>query len=114
MIQIDKAELLVALRHIRDNGPQRLDRGICIAVWQLSLQRDWKISDITRALKKYWVKWPEYSGDVTYPIVTNKKIIAYRQYDNCENKWNKRSPYGRARWRLLNWLIEQMEAENKI
>lgn len=65
-------------------------------------------------LKQKMQQWPEYSGDPTYPIHTNKSIHPgdqYTKYGYREDLWSNRHPYGRARLRLVDWLIEKLELE---
>jgi hypothetical protein len=51
--------------------------------------------------------WPEYSGDITYPVPsTNKKHSADQMYNsNCE-KYSKTSKYGKSRLALAKYLAD--------
>lgn len=60
----------------------------------------------------YAYTWEEYSGDSEFPV---------RSYDNnrtCEDQyiltkdlWDKNTEYGRARWRLVDYLINRVSAD---
>lgn len=61
-----------------------------------------------------WKDWPEYSGHFGYPVPAH--YYAYvvmgapvHEYNHTENKWDKTNPYCQARYRLLDWLIEQVQ-----
>lgn len=51
-------------------------------------------------------QWPKYSGDPEFPVPHPSKE-ASEAYLGCADKWSKRSAYGRARWELLDYLIER-------
>lgn len=51
--------------------------------------------------------WPLYSGINSYPV-PHKQFDARDAYVML-NKWDKRTKYGRNRYKLLVWLIEQFE-----
>lgn len=61
-----------------------------------------------------WKDWPEYSGSFGYPVPAH--YYAYvvmgapvHEYNHTENKWDKTNPYCQSRYRLLDWLIEQLQ-----
>lgn len=56
-------------------------------------------------LKTLFIQWPEYSGNMTYPIHTHKTRSAREEFCYCTNFWDKRTNYGRARYRLLRFCI---------
>lgn len=57
-------------------------------------------------------QWPKHSGSEKYPISTSKQKTPCKQYwEKDSTKWSKRSAYGRARWELLEWLINEFEKE---
>lgn len=66
------------------------------------------LTDAMRAYKIDWSNWKEYSGTLLYPVPhpTMKPHIAY---DLCNNYFSWFNRYGRARRRLLNWLIKEFE-----
>lgn len=61
-----------------------------------------------------WEDWPEYSGTFGYPVPAHHyKDIgmdpAVHEYNITGDKWNKSNPYCQSRYRLLDWLIEQLQ-----
>ena len=59
-------------------------------------------------------EWPEFSGDHSYPV-PHPSENPERAFDlaSTEDMWNPESAYGAARLRLLDWLIDQLEAETE-
>lgn len=62
--------------------------------------------------------WPHFSGCYHYPIQSSINMPKGMRYYNSHeyayeylDKWSKRSKYGKLRWDLLDWLIEQFEAK---
>lgn len=55
--------------------------------------------------------WPEYSGDLEYPIATfddgGRQYLDAAASGSPEAMWSAAHPYGAARRRLLDFLIEQ-------
>lgn len=55
--------------------------------------------------------WPEYSGDREYPIATfddgGRQYLDAVASGSPEAMWSPEQPYGAARRRLLDFLIEQ-------
>lgn len=95
---------------------------------------------VDRYKTKLMARWPEYSGSGAYPVsvpwwdLTSVEIKALEDNDVYEedgdgviagalfglvddgtlhdgNFWYKHSEYGKARWRLLDWMIEELEKE---
>lgn len=113
-----KKLLLEMLKTIKANGPKVLSSGICGNYWNVVTAYTGELrkfscqaSDVMRGM---FHRWPEYSGDYAFPIRTDKSRSANTQFDrsgSVKTMWSTRYPYGRARWRLLNWMIQQLEAE---
>ena len=63
------------------------------------------------AAKELMQEWPNYSGDPSYPVSDkNSSLSPGDQYLSARinNKmWNSSTEYGRLRYNLLNFLIEQ-------
>jgi hypothetical protein len=57
-----------------------------------------------------FMDWPEYSGDPDYPIWSSAQCSPEDAYDKYD-LWSKKSKYGKLRWQLLDWLIEQFESK---
>jgi len=101
-----KAELLKALKQIHKHPKTQF--GIC---HQLAIACD----DVS---ENYWrnkiqsltYKWPKFSGIIDYPVPhpTEPPSLAYAE---TENKWDRRTKYGRARWDLLEFYISKLEKE---
>lgn len=73
-------------------------------LWQTYLASGVMLNGVMR-------EWPEYSGAVMYPVPSPLKGVspgaAYSQLD----KWSRRTKYGKARWRLLDYCIARFEAK---
>lgn len=75
--------------------------------------------DLYEYLEKHDISlydWPEFSGSHSYPVPglgrnDNPTRDAYETYHECKPKWDKDTGYGQARYRLLDWLIDQLEAK---
>lgn len=66
-------------------------------------------------LYPYFEAWPAGTGSRNYPVPARKNSksvrLADKAFDDCDDKWNKRTAYGRLRWELVHWLIEQLTVE---
>ncbi len=114
-----RVNMLSALKRIKANGPQNPKAGLCTA---LDMETDWlKIAALSEQVTMRSVRnglferWPEFSGDICYPIVDkNMDLIAPQQYFwslRLNATWDKGGTYGQLRWRLVDWMIEQLESE---
>lgn len=84
------------------NYPPREDRyGICGLI-------DAEYRHICGSL---WRSWEHYSGNPSFPVPSTamSPAIAYWQ---CK-RWSKKSKYGQMRYKLLDYLIEQLEVKIK-
>lgn len=102
----NKVLLLGKLRRIRVDKTLRT-HGICHGI---DVQGVADLAAI-REVDRLFVKWPEFSGDIFYPIQGMIITDSYAAYKNSIFRWSKILPYGRARWRLLNFMIDTLEAE---
>lgn len=70
-------------------------------------------SDLMEATER----WPLFSGVSGYPVPASLRgppssfdsfveQDAYRHARDMRTIWSRRTAYGRARWALLNWLID--------
>jgi hypothetical protein len=64
-------------------------------------------------LKGKFITWDEFSGDEDYPVKSECIMSPASKYDTCFDMWNNDTTYGRARLRLLEYLIEQVDADIK-
>lgn len=69
---------------------------------------------------RYWeisyADWPGFSGSLAYPVkgvgmLFNPTDDARDTYNQTPSKWDRRTKYGKARYDLLYWLIEQFETK---
>lgn len=66
-------------------------------------------------LKKVMMRWPKHSGDGMYPIPSpDTAMTPHKAYHECSQMWDHNTEYGRLRWELLNWLIEQPELRKPL
>lgn len=106
-------KLLETLKHIRDVGPRWVSHGICYNLDTLvSDEKDQDYWDVVK--HDLFRKWPEFSGSLTYPV-PNKFLWVFTKdpgdsYRDTIDMWV--GSYGRARLRLLNFLIKELERES--
>jgi hypothetical protein len=63
-------------------------------------------------LRDAFKRWPEYSGDIFYPIRSEHALSEQAKYDASVKNltmWDATTTYGAARMDLLDWLIEDLE-----
>ena len=93
-----------ALLKIRAEGPHHHDQGICAALSNAS-------DDVFCGadLLEFFAEWPEFSGDLHYPVQdpSPEPECPRDVYCLTEDLWDRDTPYGAARWRLLDFLIER-------
>jgi hypothetical protein len=109
-----KALLLQVLITVRD-APKHTT-GLCNHV-EMALENTstgllkWAL--VEDLLVRMMLEWPEFSGSPTYPVPSSNHTPPEEAYWKARNKkWSKRSKYGKARWRLLHWLITELEKAN--
>lgn len=68
-------------------------------------------ADLSPIIGVIWKNWEHYSGNESFPVPSTamSPAIAYFQ---CK-RWSKRSQYGQMRYKLLDYLIEQVELKIK-
>jgi hypothetical protein len=89
-----------------DNGDYDRYQGICHNVDRAV---DFYTTDI---LKKYFVRWPKYSGHLYFPVPVPKIYKHYgplTTYCYVSNKWS--GEYGELRKELLKFIINELERE---
>lgn len=62
-------------------------------------------------LKKYFLRWPEFSGEITYPVPGKKGECPIRAFIEAVDMWNRRTIYGRRRWALWQFVIDELEKD---
>lgn len=66
-------------------------------------------------LRQLWERWPEYSGERNFPVPDNAEEFgrdAELSYVLCSDLFSAEHEYGRARRRLLDFLISELEKVN--
>lgn len=96
--------LLAALRTVRENGPHDINMGICAAV--VAADEDCDTFQVDDLLEELFTRWPEYSGILPYPVPGG-----YTAYMTAASCWDRDTEYGRLRWELLDFCIEELEKE---
>lgn len=68
-------------------------------------------ADLRPIIGVIWRSWEHYSGNESYPVPSTamSPVIAYWK---CK-RWSKKSEYGKMRFKLLDYLIEQVELKIK-
>ena len=96
--------LLNALKRIRDKGPYNRVAGICCNL---------KNFDFEMEFRDVCVAWPKHSGNLCFPIPspTGRDPGDMYLFSGEDVMWNKEHPYGALRYEMLNWAIEQLEAQ---
>jgi hypothetical protein len=87
-------------------GPALHNIGICHQEYaHIEALGDDEEDELTELMSE----WPEFSGNQTFPVpaCTKKKMDPGDKYVLRKDFWNKKSAYGRARWRLVAWLHDQ-------
>lgn len=104
---MDKTLLLEALRKIDMTRPHAL--GICALV-SIGTKRGYLIEEVCDFFYPYYQRWPEYSGDRFYPV-PSFDMTARKAFETCNDMFDVATAYGRARCRLLAFLITELEKE---
>lgn len=64
--------------------------------------------EILTIMRRLFIKWPEYSGDEYFPVSHDDWEEPGDAYIRGKQLWM--GEYGEARQRLLNFMIEQLQA----
>ena len=107
---ITKQDMLAALIEVRENPYRHQYGGICSNVQTALWFDDVSIQDIVDFLAPYFRRWPKYSGERNYPVPHPDKN-ADVAYFVTEKRFDQSTEYGRNRWELLHFLIEELEKE---
>lgn len=96
---------------------QNKEHGICRAVkYNFGAEC---VDEVQLLLNGIFVKWPEYSGNEYYPVpdpdwdddLYSEHDAAERAYDNASSETLWHGPYGEARMRLLDFIIQTLSEE---
>lgn len=110
--------LLQALITVKDIGPAHRELGICDNVEATrpfdQMKREYGPTQarerFERVLRPLFREWPEYSGNPVFPV-PHPSLTAREAYSRLDDQWDAFTPYGQARLRLLNWLIDTLGAK---
>lgn len=99
--------------------------GICFCIAERCETSDDRVN-LKRTFRDIQKDWPEYSGDMTYPVPAfgcdddgedeEPPFFAQEAFENASDKemWDEHdSPYAATRWRLLNFVIDRLERKRK-
>jgi len=94
----------------------RKKAGICANLYELHhLNKKYFIQpqEANRTLLKYFKTWKHFSGNTLFPIPdTNREPLeAYLDTQNT-GFYNKKDPYCKLRYNLVDHIIKEMENEN--
>lgn len=108
------AHLLGVLKHIKEVGPIEESEGLCLNVHYHSralYNNEMPGMSLVR-LVKLFEEWPEGTGTRDYPV---PGFFGRGRRDSFmhHKKWSFYGPYGRARWRLVDWMIQQLETPSE-
>ena len=100
--QTDYTQLHEALVRLKEEGPDKRS-GLCANLGALPSGAWWDFKGLCKA-------WPLFSGDGVYPVpACEGSDPEFMYFDTSEIGclWDTSTEYGRLRWQLLDWLIEQ-------
>jgi hypothetical protein len=91
--------ILHLLKSIRENGPQDSSAALLANIGHRGY-----------SLETLVVQWPEYSGNKSYPV-KHPDLSTTDVYGGVTmpDRWDRTTEYGQANYRLIDWLIEQIE-----
>ena len=109
-IEDTREATLEALRYVKKAGPVDSMAGICLNVELLiGLARTHSILSVSKG-------WPHYSGRESYPVpapprrdVHDARAFYAGSQREKNGLWRRSQWYGRKRWELLDYLIQQYE-----
>ena len=69
---------------------------------------------LQRALNKHFKTWKHFSGELFFPVPSLSECLdAELKYCLVKNLYDRRDPYCRLRYDLVDHIIKQMKAELK-
>ena len=85
----------------------------CLSQYSRHSSLDW-YEELACRFSELAKEWPEFSGDDAYPVpcppwndITPR--YAFHVHSDRNHMWNRDHPYGAARWRLVEWMIRNLE-----
>ncbi len=85
-------------------------QGICYLLLK-ECKLPYSVASVCRYLRPYFRTWGEFSGDVSYPVSTCRGERPAVQYATTSRHYSALTDYGRARWRLIGHIADQIEME---
>ena len=103
--------LSVLLRVKRKAWAFSMANGICYRVEKELKAIGYRCFDShdSMVMQRLMRSWDEFSGDIAFPIHTNKKLEGFEQFHKTKFKFNPFTKYGKARRRLLDHMIKECE-----
>lgn len=88
-----------------------MGKGICYRIETELEAMGYRHCDIhdTMVVHRLMRSWNEFSGDITFPVHTSKKLAGYEEFYSTKFRFNPFTKYGRARRRLLDHMIKECE-----
>ena len=88
-----------------------MDGGICLRIEDELKAMGYRHLNMrdTLVVHRLMRSWDEYSGDISFPINTSKKLDGYEQSHGTKFKFNPFTKYGKAHRRLLDHMIKECE-----
>ena len=108
--RISPIDMLTALKMVRDVDYLHTYGGICANAQSALLFVDVRISEVTDFLIPYFKRWPKFSGNPDYPV-SHPRLMPDEAYFDTKHYFEKYTEYGRNRWELLHFLIDELEQE---
>lgn len=102
-----KQALLDALLEVQDN-PDTVS-GICMQAPVVRVRRAYDYYEMVQYLRGLCAQWPEYSGTDSCPVPHPHIAKPGDAYDHTYDLWE--GEYGENRKRLLQFLIDTLQAE---
>ena len=112
-VTLTNKKVLQSLKAIKRSKKRRLSTiGICGAVKRYLTESSGNIVTIRDqdVLLRLMKDWPKHSGVTEFPICAYG-VDPMKEFSNCIDMWNQKTPYGQLRWELLEWLINKLESE---
>lgn len=103
------ANLLTALKQLKEQGPAPHNYGICTQISRHLTIRE------SRYMSHLMQQWPGRSGSRNYPVPASRTdrsyLAAQLKYaeSNTKQMWDRNTEQGQLRWELLEWLIEELQ-----
>lgn len=86
--------------------------GLCLLMGLEALDHPERPRHLDKTLKAIFTEWPEFSGELSYPIGSKNGVLSPQTlFNTTRNMWSTKTAYGKARWRLLDFVIKFLQEE---